>query len=252
VRDILDAGPGRAPGADDDEPFALEGPLGGLVAALRAPADLGPGVDAAVMAAVRLAPPLAVVPGGAASAPRLHARPASRPAERAHPLARGVRWLSRPRAVRISPLGALAAAGIAIAAMFGLRRDAARRGDLLATGEHPVAATGEHVVPAAATPAAARGRDTVFVTRFVFVAPDAKQVALVGDFNDWKQNATPLVRVAQGGRGGVWTVELPLAAGRYSYAFLIDGHRWTPDPAAPRAVGDDFGRPSSVVTVRGA
>jgi len=60
VRDILDAGPGRAPGADDDEPFALEGPLGGLVAALRAPADLGPGVDAAVMAAVRLAPPLTV------------------------------------------------------------------------------------------------------------------------------------------------------------------------------------------------
>jgi hypothetical protein len=201
---------------------------------------------------VRLAPPLAVVQGGAEPAPRRHARPAARPAERAHPLARGVRWLSRPRAVRISPLGALAAAGIAIAAMFGLRRDAARRGDLLATGEHPVAATGEHVVPAAATPAAARGRDTVFVTRFVFVAPDAKQVALVGDFNDWKQNATPLVRVAQGGRGGVWTVELPLAAGRYSYAFLIDGHRWTPDPAAPRAVGDDFGRPSSVVTVRGA
>jgi len=250
VRDILDAGPGRAPGADDDEPFALEGPLGGLVAALRAPADLGPGVDAAVMAAVRLAPPLAVVPGGAASAPRLHARPASRPAERAHPLARGVRWLSRPRAVRISPLGALAAAGIAIAAMFGLRRDAARRGELLATGEYPVAATGEHVVPASAV--AARGPDTVFVTRFVFVAPDAKQVALVGDFNDWKQSATPLVRVAQGSRGGVWTVEVPLAAGRYSYAFLIDGHRWTPDPAAPRAVGDDFGRPSSVVTVRGA
>jgi hypothetical protein len=70
VRDILDAGPGRAPGADDDEPFALEGPLGGLVAALRAPADLGPGVDAAVMAAVRLAPPLAVVQGGAHLAAR--------------------------------------------------------------------------------------------------------------------------------------------------------------------------------------
>jgi hypothetical protein len=240
VRDILDAGPGRAPGADDDEPFALEGPLGGLVAALRAPADLGPGVDAAVMAAVRLAPPLAVVPGGAVAA-----RPLPRRREGA--FARGARWLARPRQVRISPLGALAAAGIAIAALFGLRRDTERPGELAATGEHPVTATGEFPVPAAA-----RTRDTIFVTRFVLVAPDAKQVSLVGDFNDWDQAATPLVPVAQGTQGGVWTVELPLRAGRYSYAFLVDGHRWQADPAAPRAVGDDFGRPSSVVTVRGA
>jgi hypothetical protein len=250
VRDILDVGPGRAPDADGDEPFALEGPLGGLVAALRAPADLGPGVDTAVMAAVRLAPPLAVVPGGAdATSVR---RQAPRVAASRNPIVRGARWLARPRPVRISPLGALAAAGIAIAAVFGLRRDGDRRNEMAATGEHPFAATGEFPAPAAHAAAAARTRDTVFVTRFVLVAPDAKQVTLVGDFNDWDRSATPLVPVAAGGQGGVWTVDLPLTAGRYSYAFLVDGHRWTPDPAAPRAVGDDFGRPSSVVTVRGA
>ena len=40
-----------------------------------------------------------------------------------------------------------------------------------------------------------------------------------------------------------------LPPGRYAYAFLVDGQRWIADPAAPPAVGDDFGRPSSVVTV---
>ena len=247
MRDIPDVGLGRAPDAVDPEPNTLEGPLGGLVAALRAPADLGPGVDAAVMAAVRLAPPLGVVAGGAAPeavrTPRRAAVVAAR-GRPGNPLVRSVRWLARPRAVRVSPLGALAAAGIALAAVFGLRREPGRTTDLAMTGEHPVTATGEF--PAAAA------RDTVFVTRFVFVARDAKQVALVGDFNDWDQAATPLVPVASGGHSGVWTVDLPLRAGRYSYAFLVDGHRWTADPAAPRAVGDDFGRPSSVVTVRGA
>ncbi len=252
MRETFDVGPGRAPGADDDEPFTLEGPLGGLVAALRAPADLGPEVDAAVMAAVRLAPPLAVVPGGAAPGPMgpVRAARAARPVRPGHPLVRGMRWLARPRAVRVSPLSTLAAAGIALAAVFGLRRDAERRAALASTGEHPIAATGEFPTPPAAV--AARTRDTVYVTQFVLVAPSAKQVALVGDFNDWDRGATPLVRVAQGERGGVWTVELPLKPGRYSYAFLVDGHRWTADPNQPRAVGDDFGRPSSVVTVRGA
>lgn len=247
MRDMTDVGPGRAPDADN-QPFDLADPLGGVVAALRAPADLGPDVDAAVMAAVRLAPPLTVVPGDAlATVPR-----AARPiVPGGNPLTRGARWLTRPRAVRVSPLGALMAAGLTFAAVVGLRRDAGRsQRELASTGEYPVAAgvTGEFpAIPP--SPPAVRGRDTVFVTRFMLVAPGAKDVSLVGDFNDWDHAATPLVKVA---RGGVWTVELPLTAGRYSYAFLVDGHRWTADPAAPRAVGDDFGRPSSVVTVRGA
>jgi 1,4-alpha-glucan branching enzyme len=50
---------------------------------------------------------------------------------------------------------------------------------------------------------------------------------------------------------GVWTIEMPLAPGRHRYAFVVDGGQWLPDPAAPRAAGDDFGTPSSVVTVVG-
>ncbi len=243
---------------DDDEPFAL----GELVAALRRPADFGPGVDTAVMDAIRLAPaPLVVVPGAARRpAVRSRRRDTStapfEPVARA-PLPRAWRWFTQPRAVRVTPLGALAAAGIAIAAVFGLRREAGRNaGELAATTPDARTATGEFAtVPresATRAAAPARGRDTVYITRFMLVAPGAREVALVGDFNEWDHGATRLVRVAsQGSSHGVWTIDLPLTAGRHSYAFLVDGQRWVADPARPRAIGDDFGRPSSAVTVGG-
>lgn len=211
--------------------------------ALRRPEDLGPAVDRAVMATLRAAP-VSVVAGGAVH--RAVARPA-------RPAARAWGWLVRPRAVRVSPIGALAAAGLAFAAaLVGMRRDAQRPPmETAHTGEFPVA-TGEFpALPATepmVTAAASRTRDTVFVTRFMIVAPNAKQVALVGDFNDWDQASTPLLKVAA---NGVWTAEVRLPPGRYAYAFLVDGQRWIADPTAPPAVGDDFGRPSSVVTVRG-
>lgn len=251
--------------------------------ALRRPEDLGPAVDAGVMAALR-AEPLAA-PHAAHATARPPAGPGVRAAEASLPtpfpaprwgsaprpagrrgwlrVPRLLRWLVEPHTVRISPLGTLAAAGLTIAAVFGLRRDAERAGSdarLDRTGEFKVSATGEYPVPSsavraqgAAAPApsgrAGAARDTIYVTRFMLIAPGARQVALVGDFNDWDQGATPLVRVAG---NGMWTVEVPLEAGRYAYAFLVDGQHWVADPGAPRAVGDDFGRPSSVVTVRGS
>ena len=42
-----------------------------------------------------------------------------------------------------------------------------------------------------------------------------------------------------------------LAPGRYRYAFLVNGVEWRADPAAPVAKDDEFGTPSSVVTVGG-
>ena len=82
------------------------------------------------------------------------------------------------------------------------------------------------------TPAAA----TVTV-RFVLFAPEAEQVALAGTFNQWDPATTPLVRTAT---PGVWTATLTLPAGQHQYAFVVDGARWVPDPAAP-AVDDGFG-----------
>lgn len=83
---------------------------------------------------------------------------------------------------------------------------------------------------------------------FVLTAPGASHVSLVGDFNAWSATATPL-RATE--RQGVWSVSVPLPAGRHEYAFIVDGEQWLPDPNAPRAQGSDYGPPNSVVTVTG-
>jgi 1,4-alpha-glucan branching enzyme len=67
----------------------------------------------------------------------------------------------------------------------------------------------------------------------------------VGDFNDWDPRATPLRATAD----SVWSVVVPLRPGRYHYTFVVDGTRWSRDPSAPRALEDDFGTPTSVITV---
>jgi hypothetical protein len=83
--------------------------------------------------------------------------------------------------------------------------------------------------------------------QFILLAPQAARVAIVGDFNDWDPTATPLQ--ADGSTGGTWSVVVPLRPGRYRYSFVVDGDRWVVDPGAPRAVDDDFGPASSVVTI---
>ncbi len=84
--------------------------------------------------------------------------------------------------------------------------------------------------------------------QFVLVAPQAASVALVGDFNDWDPARSPM----RAAHSGLWATIVPLAPGRYHYAFLVNGVEWRRDPAAPAALDDDFGAPSSVVTVGGS
>jgi hypothetical protein len=81
---------------------------------------------------------------------------------------------------------------------------------------------------------------------FALNAETARQVTVVGDFNHWDVQATPLRRPVSGSR---WHAAVSLTPGRHVYAFVVDGVRWIPDPAAPRAVDDDFGSPNSVLTV---
>jgi 1,4-alpha-glucan branching enzyme len=50
-------------------------------------------------------------------------------------------------------------------------------------------------------------------------APKAKTVELVGDFNAWKPGLLKMSR----GADGVWTISLPVLAGRHKYLFLVDG-----------------------------
>lgn len=127
-------------------------------------------------------------------------------------------WLMRPRTIRLSPVGALAIAAMFVAVALWRPNRSSRL-------------------------AGAGAREFGFVV----VAPRATTVSLVGDFNDWDAARTPMQRVRKD--ESVWTAVIPLTPGRYRYAFLVDGVRWLPDPAAPAARDDEYGTPSSVLTV---
>ena len=176
--------------------------------------DVTARVAASLKAAVRLDPAF-----DARVMAHVTALPAHRPGGS---LGRVWSWLRRPRTFALSPLAGLAAAAGVAAIVFVAARSATK-----------------------AVPTAAGDRTPV---EFLLVAPRAASVMLVGDFNDWTASATPLHTAAA---GGLWAVTVPLAPGRYRYAFVVDGKRWQPDPSAPPAPDDEFGSPSSVVTVGG-
>ncbi len=81
--------------------------------------------------------------------------------------------------------------------------------------------------------------------RFEFTLPaSAQEVSLVGDFNGWDTDATPMVR---DGSGRTWSARVPLAPGRHEYAFVVDGQRWVVDPLAPQVPDAGFGPTNAVV-----
>ena len=83
--------------------------------------------------------------------------------------------------------------------------------------------------------------------QFVLVAPDAKTVNVVGDFNGW-DTAHPAFHAKNHG-GGVWSVTAPVRPGYHRYAFLVDDSLWVADPSAPRVGDGDFGIQSSAIVV---
>jgi hypothetical protein len=194
-----------------------------VVRELREPVELPPGFDARVMAAVRAIGP--------------HAR-----ADEARDRPLGIRaglWLTRPRTLRVRPLTAMLV-GAAAAAVFAGALIVGRR-SVRPTPLDGAATTASQSAIAASSPANS-------LVRFVLVVPNAHRVALLGDFNHWDPNATPL-SPAGGSSAGVWVAAVRLPAGRHAYGFVVDGSRWVADPAAPRSLDDDFGTPTSTITV---
>lgn len=72
-----------------------------------------------------------------------------------------------------------------------------------------------------------------------FVAPEAGQVQVAGDFNGWRPE--PLQREGDG-----WAARLRLPPGRYAYMYVVDG-QWTSDPQAHSFRDDEFGRQNAVL-----
>ena len=161
-------------------------------------------------------------------------------------------WLAQPRPVMVSPLAGLALAAAAMLVIV-LRPEAG--GDVTAppagaiAESDPLEAPAASAIPAslasASADATASGPTPV---QFIFLAPSASTVSIVGDFNGWDPDSTPL----RAGRDpGVWVVEVPLTPGRHVYSFIVDGRQWFPDPLTARAPESGPDVPSSVVLVGG-
>jgi len=177
---------------------------------LRVPVAVGPALDARVMRAVRHLP--------------RHAR-----------LGLWSRLIT-PRTVTVTPLvwGMLAAAvaGFAVLGAMHAKEDLRRAAKPIATAFFP-----------SAKPPVRSQR-----VQFVLVAPDAKKVAVVGDFNGW--DASHAGYQAQHRGGGVWSVTAPVPLGHHRYSFVVDDSVWVADPTAPRVIDYDYGMPNSAIVVQ--
>lgn len=83
--------------------------------------------------------------------------------------------------------------------------------------------------------------------QFVLVAPDAKKVSVVGDFNGWDASHKSFQARHRG--GGVWSVTAPVPVGNHRYSFVVDDSLWVADPTAPRVADNDYGMPNSAMVV---
>ena len=80
---------------------------------------------------------------------------------------------------------------------------------------------------------------------FRFYRPDAANVYLVGDFNDWRQGQLAMTR-----RGdGDWVAKVRLSAGEFKFRYCADG-QWFTDYAAFGVQPGRFGMDSIVRVVQ--
>jgi 1,4-alpha-glucan branching enzyme len=79
---------------------------------------------------------------------------------------------------------------------------------------------------------------------FICAAPEARQVTICGDFNDWNPVSHPLERQPDGS----WLGQVPLAHGSHHYVFVVDGQAML-DPRAQGIARTERGERVSVVMV---
>ncbi|MFC1858884.1 glycogen-binding domain-containing protein [Thermodesulfobacteriota bacterium] len=79
---------------------------------------------------------------------------------------------------------------------------------------------------------------------FAYVAPKAKEVILMGDFNGWDPQKHPMKKDDR----GVWTKVAMIPAGRWEYKFMVDG-QWRIDPENDRLCPNRFGTRNNVMLV---
>ena len=80
---------------------------------------------------------------------------------------------------------------------------------------------------------------------FKLSAPDAKNVSVAGDFNNWNPAALPAKKDSK----GTWKAKISLSAGSYQYKFVVDGN-WQNDPKCKACVANSFGSQNCLINVK--
>lgn len=75
--------------------------------------------------------------------------------------------------------------------------------------------------------------------------PEAREVYVCGDFNEWSPLSLKMIRRSNNGR---WEKRLMLAPGCYQYKFLVDG-TWLHNEKARENVPNQYGSLNSVLEV---
>lgn len=81
---------------------------------------------------------------------------------------------------------------------------------------------------------------------FSVFMPDAKEVYVAGDFNEWKADGNSRMEI----KNGVWSKKINLRQGQYYYRFVVDG-KWTEDPKNPLKEENPFGEMNSLIKLKG-
>lgn len=74
--------------------------------------------------------------------------------------------------------------------------------------------------------------------------PEASEIQIAGDFNDWMPHTTPMRRLPDGD----FEARLKLPRGRYRYRLVVDG-RWSHDLFNPAIETNEYGELNSVVEI---
>jgi serine protease AprX len=89
-------------------------------------------------------------------------------------------------------------------------------------------------------------RSPQYTITFHYYDKDARQVAVVGSFNDWLPYGYELHQFEP----GAWRLTVPaFARGQHAYKFLIDRTRWTIDPENPNRIEDGLGEFYSLIEI---
>lgn len=87
-------------------------------------------------------------------------------------------------------------------------------------------------------------KNNVKPVNFTCVAPQARRVTLMGDFNDWDPAAHPMKRQPD----GAWTLQMQISHGPHHYLFCIDGAPAL-DPRAQGVARNERNEKVSLITV---